>query len=223
MSRAVIFDVDGTLIDTVDLHAAAWVEAFSEFGIEAPYAAVRHQIGKGGDQLMPVFVPPEALARIREPLEDFRGRLFKERYFPQARAFSQTRALFQRLKQAGLVIAVGSSCKPDELPLFTDLAGVTDLIDQAATSGDAERSKPFPDIFCAALEKLAPIPASEVVVVGDAPYDALAAGRAGLRAIGVLSGGFDEAELRQAGCLEIYRDPADLLARFESSMLAPGR
>ena len=220
MADAVIFDIDGTLIDTVDLHAQAWLEAFRAFGIEPEYHAVRHQIGKGGDQLMPVFVPPERLQEIGKPLEQFRGDIFRERYFPRARPFPQTRALFQRLRREGLVIAVGSSCKADELPLFTDLAEVSDLIDQRASSDDAERSKPSPDIFCAALEKLAPIPPEAVVVVGDAPYDPEAARRAGVRPIGVLCGGFREAELRAAGCVEVYRGAADLLARLDGSILA---
>ena len=219
MAEAVIFDIDGTLIDTVDLHARAWVEAFAAFGIEARLKDVRHQIGKGGDQLMPVFVPPERLETDREALEDFRGHLFQEHYFPHAQPLPGARALFERLKRDGIAIAVGSSCKAEEMPRFTDLAGVSDLIDVAATSGDADRSKPCPDIFQAALEKLG-LPPDATVVVGDATYDAVAAARAGIRPVGVLTGGFLEQELRCAGCVEVYSDLADLLDRYEDSVLA---
>ncbi|RAK52571.1 HAD family hydrolase [Phenylobacterium deserti] len=219
MARAVIFDVDGTLIDTVDLHAAAWVDTFRHFDLDVAYDAVRSQIGKGGDQLMPVFLPPDMLEARGEEIETFRSELFKRDYLPKARGFPQVRDLFQRLKADGVIIAIGSSCKADELPVYTDLADVTDLIDVKTTSDDAERSKPFPDIFQAALEKLAPLTASDVLVVGDSPFDAEAAGRAGLGAVGVLCGGFPEAELRAAGCRAIYADPAAILASYAESEL----
>ena len=221
MVKAVIFDVDGTLIDTVDLHAQSWLETFRAFGIQTSFADVRHQIGKGGDQLMPVFVPPDVLETKGQAMEEYRAKLFKDAYLPQARGFPEVRRLFEQLKTDGLAIAIGSSCKADELPLYTDLAGVTDLIDVAATSDDAERSKPSPDIFEAVAGKLAPIARSEMIVVGDTPYDALAAGRAGIRSVGVLCGGFPEAELRGAGCVDIFADPADLLRRYRSSPLQP--
>ena len=221
MTKAVIFDVDGTLIDTVELHAGAWAETFRHFGIDAPYEEVRSQIGKGGDQLMPVFLTRDVLEARGEEMEAFRGELFKREFLPKARGFPKVRDLFERLKADGVVIAIGSSCKEDELPIFTDLAGVTDLVDVRATSDDVKRSKPYPDIFEAALRKLAPIDPAEVLVVGDSPFDAQAAGRAGLRAVGVLCGGFSEAELRGAGCIAIYADPAAILASYADSVLSP--
>lgn len=219
--QAVIFDIDGTLIDSVDAHARAWQEALADFGYTARFADVRAQIGKGGDQLMPVFVPPGDLERIGTSLEQHRGRLFKERYLPTLRPFPQVRALVERIQASGRRVALASSAKADEVQEYERIAGIDDLIQHETSSDDAARSKPHPDIFQAALARLALAPA-EAVVVGDTPYDAEAAGKAGVPAVGVLCGGFPEAALRRAGCLAIYRDPADLLGRFERSVLGAG-
>jgi HAD superfamily hydrolase (TIGR01509 family) len=219
MPKAVIFDVDGTLIDSVDLHAAAWVETFRHFGLVVGHGAVRSQIGKGGDQLMPVFVPRNMLEERGGELDKFRGDLFKRDYLQQARAFPGVRALFERIRAAGQTVVLASSGKADEVERYQEIAGIKDLVQAATTSDDAERSKPHPDIFEAALRKLAPLPAAEAVVVGDSPYDAEAASKAGLRTVGVLCGGFPEGDLRAAGCVAVYRDPEDLLRHYERSPL----
>ena len=217
--QAVIFDIDGTLIDSVDAHARAWQEALGEFGYAVPFADVRHQIGKGGDQLMPVFVPPGDLERIGEALEQRRGQLFKAKYLATLRPFPAVRTLVEHILAAGQRVALASSAKADEVDAYKRIAGIDDLIAHDTSSDDAERSKPHPDIFQAALAKLGDLPPSHAIVVGDTPYDAQAAGKAGLAAVGVLCGGFPESELRAAGCCAIYRDPADLLAGFEHSPL----
>ncbi|GAA4253018.1 HAD-IA family hydrolase [Azospirillum formosense] len=216
--KAVIFDVDGTLVDSVDLHAHAWVEAIRHFGYHAEFDAVRSQIGKGGDQLMPVFVPEKDLDRIEDELDHFRHELFARKYMPKVRGFHRVRGLFQHLHAEGLRIALASSAKGDELERYKRAAEITDLVDVETSSDDAERSKPHPDIFEAALERLG-LPAEEAVVVGDSPWDAKAAGRAGLTVVGVLCGGFAEQDLRRAGCAEIFRDPEDLQRRFATSLI----
>jgi HAD superfamily hydrolase (TIGR01549 family) len=220
MPKAVIFDIDGTLIDTVRLHAEAWAETFRQYGIEVPVDDIRAQIGKGGDQLMPVFVSEEMVTQHGEEMEAFRAKLFKEKYFPKANGFPGVRELFERIRSEGSKIVLASSCKAEELDRHTELAGIPDLIDAATTSDDAERSKPFPDIFQAAMERLDGIDPADAVVVGDSPYDAEAAAKAGLKTVGVLSGGFSEEELRAAGAIAIYKDPADLLRNFKSSPLS---
>jgi HAD superfamily hydrolase (TIGR01509 family) len=222
LAKAVVFDVDGTLIDTADLHAASWVEALRHFGREVSHAEVRRQIGKGGDQLMPVFLPQEVVERRGEEIERFRKDLFMRDCIGRARAFPAVPDLFRRIRAAGQRIVLASSAKGDELERHKEIAGIADLIEDATSSDDAERSKPYSDIFLAALERIAPIGAAEAVVVGDTPYGAEAAGKAGLRTVGVLCGGFPEADLRAAGCVAIYRDPADLLAHHDRSPLAPG-
>lgn len=214
-TQAVIFDVDGTLVDTVRLHAQAWSRAFGQFGVDVSADAAATQIGKGGDQLMPVFLKPEQLQEDGKAIEKARGEIFKRDYLGQAEAFPMVRDLVLRLKAEGVRIAIASSCKPDELDAYLTLANITGLPDVSTTSADAERSKPYPDIFEAALGKLGQIDRSAVIVIGDSPYDAEAAVKAGLTPIGVLCGGFPEADLRHAGCVAIYHDPADLLDHVE--------
>ncbi|HEX5708595.1 MAG TPA: HAD family hydrolase [Pyrinomonadaceae bacterium] len=220
MIKAVIFDVDGTLVDSVDLHARAWQEAFRHFGREVEYERVRHQIGKGGDQLMPVFFTEEELARFGEQLEKHRSQLFRRSYLPLVRAFPRVRELFERITRDGLRIALASSAKGEELKTYKRLAHIEDLVEDETSADDADRSKPHPDIFEAALARLGDLAPEECIVVGDTPYDAEAAAKAGLRTVGVLAGGFPKAELRAAGCIAIYKDPADLLEHFDDSPLA---
>jgi HAD superfamily hydrolase (TIGR01509 family) len=220
MIKAVIFDVDGTLVDSVDLHARAWQEAFAHFGKHFDFERVRSQIGKGGDQLMPVFLSEDELAEFGEELEKYRGELFKREYLSQVKGFPAVRELFQRVKAEGLQIALASSAKGDELKAYKKIVDIEDLVEEETSSEDAEKSKPHPDIFEAALERLGKMKPSEAVVVGDTPYDAEAAGKAGMQTVGLLSGGFPEADLRAAGCVRIYRAPADLLANYDASPLA---
>lgn len=220
MPKAVIFDVDGTLVDSVDLHARAWVDAFRDYGHDVGFAAVRAQIGKGGDQLMPVFLGKDELEAKGEALEKHRAQVLKERYLPQITGFPQVRALFERLLADGKQVALASSAKEDELETYKEVAQIADLIHAETSSDDADKSKPHPDIFEAALKGLGRVRPEEAVVVGDTPYDAEAAGKAGLRTVGLLCGGWSEEALRRAGCIAVYKDPADLLARYEGSPLA---
>lgn len=221
MIRAVIFDIDGTLIDSVDAHAQAWVDAFRKFGKDVSFADVRRQIGKGGDQLLPVFLTKEEIERFGNDLEAWRSDHLKREFLPKIRPFPKVRQLVERILADGKRIALASSAKADEVRRYMEIAGVADLIgDEAITSSDdAPRSKPHPDIYEATLAKLGDLRPSEAMAVGDTPYDAEAAGKAGLKTIGVLCGGFPEDDLRRAGCIAIYRDPADLLAHYDESPL----
>ena len=218
MLKAVIFDIDGTLVDSVDLHARAWQEAFVHFGHQVEFSAVRSQIGKGGDQLMPVFLSKEEIDSRGQEIEEYRSKLYKQQYLPKVRGFPEVQQLIERIKRNGLKVVLASSAKSDELQIYKQIAGIEDLVDKETSADDAAKSKPHPDIFKAALDRLG-VAASEAIVVGDSPYDAQAAGKIGLRTIGVLCGGFPEADLRKAGCIAIYRDPADLLRRFDPSVL----
>lgn len=211
MPKAVIFDLDGTLLDSVDLHAKAWQESFRHFGRDIPLEDIRRQIGKGGDQLLPVFLSESDRERFGKDLETFRSGLFKCEFLAQIKPFPQVRELLEHLKATGHTIAIATSAKGDELETYKKIAHIEDLVQEAASKEDAEKSKPHPDIFTSALEKL-DLPGEECLAVGDTPYDAEAAGKAGIRTIGVLCGGFPAADLKNAGCLRLYRDPADLLA-----------
>ena len=219
MPQAVIFDLDGTLLDSVDLHAIAWQEALTKFGHKVSFEQVRGQIGKGGDKLILVFLSPEEQNDHARELEEWRSHRFKNRYLPLIRPFSAVPNLLQRVREAGLQVAIASSAKRDELEQFLDIAGVTGLVDETSSAEDVAESKPAPDVFKAVLKKLQ-IRGEDAVAVGDAPYDAEAAGKASVPTIGVLSGGFSESSLRQAGCVELYPGPATLYCCFETSILA---
>ena len=219
MIKAVIFDIDGTLINSVDLHANAWIEALKHFGHEIAFQDLRSQIGKGGDQILHGLLPPEVIEQHGEEIKDFRADLFKRSYLPQVRAFPGVRQLFEHIRAAGQRAVLASSGNADEVEQYKEIAGIADLIDSATSSDDVERSKPFPDIFRAALAKLQGLSSDEAVVIGDTPYDAEAARNANMKSIGVLSGGFPEQALRDAGCIAIYRGPEDLLQHYDSSPL----
>jgi HAD superfamily hydrolase (TIGR01509 family) len=191
------------------------------YGHDVPFEQVRSQIGKGGDQLMPVFLSSDEVERLGDRIERERGELFRREYLPRVRAFPATRELFERIRADGRRIVLASSSKREELEVYEKLARIDDLIDGATSADDIERSKPHPDVFQAALMKLADVSPIEAIVVGDSPYDAEGAARAGLTTIGLLCGGFPEPDLRRAGCVAIYRDPADLLANYDRSPLAP--
>jgi HAD superfamily hydrolase (TIGR01549 family) len=215
--EAVIFDIDGTLVDSVDLHAEAWRVAFKKFGKTVSFPEIRRQIGKGADQLLPVFWSADELEKVGKDLEVYRSELFKKEYLPYVRAFPKVRQLFERIMQDGKHVALASSAPGDELRTYKKVARIDDLIKAETSSDDAEKSKPHPDIFEAALENLGEIAPDRVLVVGDTPYDAEAAAKADLRTIGLVCGGWNESDLRQAGCIAIYRDVADLLVHYEES------
>jgi HAD superfamily hydrolase (TIGR01509 family) len=220
MIRAAIFDVDGTLIDSVDIHARAWQIALEDFGHFVTFEDVRHQIGKGGDQLLPVFLSELEIKEKGEALENYRGELYKREFMHTVKPFPMVRELFLRMRDEGIQALLASSAKSDELDYYKRLCKIDDLIDANTSADDAERSKPFPDIFQAALARTHGVRPQDAMVVGDTPYDITAAKRAGIASIGMLSGGFPEEELRDAGCIAIYKNPEELLTKFERSPLA---
>ena len=220
MIESVIFDVDGTLVDTVDLHARAWQEAFRHFGKEVPLDAIRRHIGKGGDQTLPVFLSSAELAAFGTELDAYKSELYRRKFMPRAKPFPKVRELFQRLRQDGKRIALCTSAEIEELEHNKKLLNISDLIAAETSAADAKRTKPFPDVFFAVLRKLGNPPPETTMVVGDSPYDAQAAAHIPLATISLLCGGYSEQQLRDAGCIAIYRDPADLLTQYDRSPLA---
>jgi HAD superfamily hydrolase (TIGR01509 family) len=176
-------------------------------------------MGKGGDQLMPVFCSEKELKEFGEQLEQSRAELFTNDYLPRVRPFPKVRELFERIKADGHSISLASSAKQEELDRHKKTLGIEDLLEASNSADDAERSKPHPDIFQAALGDLVNVSPHEAVVVGDTPYDVIAAGKTGIRTIGLLGGGFTEDDLREAGAVEIYDDAADLLAHYNESLI----
>ena len=218
MVEAVLCDIDGTLVDSNHLHARAWQDAFAALDIHVSFEEALSQIGKGGDQLIPVFVPQYKIDAVQKPLEAYRKFIFQTDYLAQVKPFPQVRDLLLCLKDAGIRLSLASSASKQDLETYKRIAHMDDLIEEASSSDDAERSKPHPDIFAATLKKLG-ISADKAIALGDTPYDAEAAGKCGLRTIGLTCGGWSAEDLTKAGCVEIYRDPADLLAHFETSAL----
>jgi phosphoglycolate phosphatase-like HAD superfamily hydrolase len=215
----VILDVDGTLVDSNDAHARAWVDALREGGFDVPFERVRPLIGMGGDKLLPAVTGLPEVDPAAERIGKRRGEIFKSAFLPSLRAFPRTRELLLRMRDAGLKLAVASSAQPEELHALLRIAGASDLLEGASSADDVGTSKPDPDVVHAALERLA-LPPGVAVMIGDTPYDVEAAARAEVGAIAFRCGGWGDERLR--GAIAIYDAPADLLARFDASPLVRG-
>lgn len=216
MSRAFIFDLDGTLVDSNDLHVQAWQETFRHFGKEIPVEKLREQIGKGSDQYLPVFLSEKEMREIGQQVDEFRGKIFKKKYLSRVRPFQGVRELFERVRGDGKKIALASSGKADEVEHYQKLLGIEGLVDCQTTADDVAHSKPKADVFIAALRLLGHLSPAQAVAIGDTPYDIEAARRAGVGTIALRCGGWwpDEA---LAGALAIYDDPEDLLQQYDLS------
>lgn len=215
----VLLDIDGTLIDSNDAHARAWVEAMAAHGYVVPFEHVRPLIGMGGDKLLPKLTGLDPESGEAKRIGETRGEIFSTRELRALRPTPGARALLEHLTARGLELVVATSAKADEVTMLLEQAGVADLIAAASSADDAERSKPDPDIVQAAL-KTVHRPASHAVMIGDTPYDVEAATRARVPIIGLRCGGWSDDGLR--GATEIRDDPADLLAHYERSVLGNG-
>lgn len=215
--RAVILDVDGTLIDTNDAHAHAWVDVCHEFGYDVAFGHARRMIGMGGDRVLPSLTGVSDESETGEQIKARRGEIFRERYLPSCQPFPRARELLQRFAADGMRLAVATSASKDDMAALLKAAGIADLVDAKTSSSDAEHSKPAPDIVEAALGN-AGCEAADAVMLGDTPYDVEAAGRAGVRCVALRCGGWDDQALGDA--VAIYQDPADLLAHYHSSPFA---
>src|SRR5918999_2683662 len=194
---AVLFDIDGTLVDSNDAHARAWVEAFAAYGVQVDYAQVRRCIGMGGDKLMPEVSGLREDTPKGTAISERRREVFKEKYLPRIKPLPGARELVAALKERGLTLVAASSAKKDELKPLLSIAGADALLDAATSSDDAEESKPDPDIVQAALKQAKARP-QHAVMIGDTPYDVQAAARAGVRVIGFRSGGWNDQDLKGA-------------------------
>ena len=217
--KVVLLDVDGTLVDSNDAHAQAWLEVFEHNGYQTSFERVRELIGQGGDKLIPQITGLELDSHEGKRLSSARSALFRHSYLPRLRAFPKVEALLRRLSRAGLRLVVASSAKSDELRPMLELCGALPFLYQEASSNDAKHSKPDPDIVQAALRKAACSP-GEALLLGDTPYDIQSATRAGVRTVALRSGGHPDSALR--GALAVYDDAADLLAHFDTSVFSGG-
>ena len=216
MLEGVIFDIDGTLVDSNDAHAQSWVDTFVEAGYDVPFDVVRPLIGMGADKLLPKTISIRHDSEEGQKLTKRRSEIFRKKYLPKLRPLDGSRALVLRVRSDGLKAIVATSAKEEELKGLLEAAKVADLMEEKATASDAKRSKPDPDIVEAAIEESG-ISAKKLVMIGDTPYDIEAAARADVRSIAFRSGGWSDKAL--SGAVEIYDGPADLLANYDTSLL----
>lgn len=214
---AVAFDIDGTLVESVDAHARAWVEALAEFGVKVAFGDVRPLIGMGGDKLLPAVSGIRADSEVGRAISGRRATIFRDTELAGLRPTPGAHDLLETLRGRGFTLGVATSAKPDELRALLDVVGATWLLGDAADADDVSASKPDPDVVHAALERMG-TSQGETVLVGDTRWDVEAGDRAGVRVIAVRCSGSSEADL--AGAVAIYDDPADLLAHLEASPLA---
>jgi HAD superfamily hydrolase (TIGR01509 family) len=215
MKTFFIFDIDGTLIDSNEQHALAWFHSFRIFDKQISLKQIRSQMGKGGDQLLPEFLTRKEVEQIGEKISELHLAIFKARYLAQIKAFAGVAKLFREIRKRGGTIALASSSKQEEVETFVKIAKIENLADQVTSSDDAQSSKPQPDILHAAMRKLRNPNKNKTIMIGDSPFDALAARKAGIKMIGLECGGFSGTVLRRNGCAAVYENPMHLLREIE--------
>ncbi|HWI22217.1 MAG TPA: HAD family hydrolase [Baekduia sp.] len=215
---AAILDVDGTLVDTNYQHALAWYMAFREHGITVPIWRAHRHIGMGGDQLVPALAGDEVEAELGDDLRTAESVLFRAS-IQTTSAFDGARALLEELKDRGVPMVLASSANQQEAEHYLDLLDARDLVDGWTTAADVDATKPEPDLILAAMQK---IDVQEAVMIGDTPWDVRAAERAGVPTITVLTGGFSEQELMEAGAVAVFESIDELRERLDETPLGGG-
>jgi HAD superfamily hydrolase (TIGR01509 family) len=213
----VLFDVDGTLVDTNYLHTVCWWEAFRQARRDVPMASIHRAIGMGSDQLLDALLPPD---RDRNDDDSIRAAhsALAATYWSRQRPLRGAAELLRACKKRGLRVILASSAEEREFAALRAALHADDAVDGAASAADAERSKPAPDLVRIALDKARARP-DTTVFVGDTVWDVQACGKAGVPCVGLLSGGVSRGELLDAGAVEVYEGPAELLAELPRSIL----
>jgi HAD superfamily hydrolase (TIGR01509 family) len=217
--RAVVLDMDGTLLDSNAAHVHAWVEALRDHGHEVSEQDIWPWVGMGGDNLLPAAVKISKESPEGKKIAERRGEIFKSRYLDHLKPFPEVRPLLERMRKDGLRLAIATSSPEDEVKKAIEIIGAEDLLEDVTSASDAARSKPDPDVVQAALDRLK-LAAGDVVMLGDTPYDIQAAGKVGIGVIAFRCGGFRDEDLKDA--IAIYDGAADLLARYDDSPLGGG-
>jgi HAD superfamily hydrolase (TIGR01509 family) len=218
--KTVLFDVDGTLVDTNYLHTVAWWEAFAQAGHDVPMAPIHRAIGMGSDQLLDALLPASRDRGKDDGLSTAHAALYSV-YWSRLSPLPGARQLLRACHDHGLRVILASSADPAELQVMRAALDADDVIDDATSAGDVSASKPAPDLVQAALDQARSAP-GETVLVGDTVWDAQACQRAGVRFLGVLSGGNSREALTEAGAAAVYEDPADLLGAFPGWLKGEG-
>jgi len=215
MPPAAILDIDGTLVDTNYQHAMSWYLAFRQHGVVLPVWRIHRHIGMGGDQLIAAVAGDDVEARAGDDIRAAEGALYLAS-IQSTSVLEGARELIADLKDAGREVVLASSAKAQEVDHYLDLLDARELVDGWTTSADVERTKPEPDLVRAALEGL---DSDEAVMVGDTPWDVQAAEKAGVPTVAVLTGGFSEAELREAGAVAVFTSIVELRRELGSTPL----
>src|SRR3954471_16968988 len=215
MYTTVLIDIDGTLVDSNDAHALAWVKALGEHGVQVAFDRVRPLIGMGGDKLLKAVAGIDANSGGGKAVSERRKEIFRREYIPTLRPTRGAQQLLEWLKDDRLTLAIATSAEGDEVEALLRIAGAAKIVDVASSSDDADQSKPDPDIIHGALRR-AGAEAVDAIMIGDTPYDVEAAARARVGTIALRCGGWwgDEAF---AGALAIYDDPQDLMEHYDLS------
>jgi HAD superfamily hydrolase (TIGR01549 family) len=214
VARAAILDIDGTLVDTNYHHTIAWDRAIAKYDAEVPLWQIHRHIGMGGDQIVTELAGEDVEDRAGDEIREAEGEHYSE-LIGEVRVIEGARELIEELRRRELSVVLASSAKEDEVDHYLDLLEARDAVEWT-TSADVENTKPDPDLVRAALEKAG---TEEAIMVGDSVWDVKAAKRAGVDTIGVLTGGFGEAELRSAGAIEVYESVVELRLDLDNTPL----
>lgn len=217
MIQLVLLDLDGTLIDSNEAHAHAWMDALAEERIQVEYRNVRRLIGMGGDHLIPLLTGFSHESELGRKISKRHGEIFRSQYLPSLNVFPEARELVVKMKKEGLTLVVASSASRSDLQALLQKINIADLVEAASSADETTHSKPSPDIISAALQKT-PFNPQEAVLLGDTPYDIQAAAKAGVRTIAFTCGGWGVHELDEA--IAIYEGPWQLLADYDTSALS---
>ena len=212
-----ILDIDGTLVDTNYQHTISWARALARHDITVPLWRIHRHIGMGGDQVVTALCGDEVEQRLGDQIRDAESELYME-LIDEVRPMEDARQLISALRERGHRVVLASSAKPNEVEHYLDLLDARDLANDWTTSGDVEQTKPAPDLVHAALQK-AGDEAQNAVMVGDTPWDVKSAGEAGVETIAVITGGFSEQELREAGAVDVFESVAELCERLDATRL----
>lgn len=215
--QGILFDVDGTLIDSSYIHTISWWGAFRQQGYDIPMASIHYYVGMGGDRLVDSLLPAGRDRSLDSEIMASHGALYAS-HWPALRTFDGAKDLLAQCHAAGLSVALASSARKQDLQVMKSVLDSDAFLDAATSANDAKESKPAPDILEAALEAIG-VEAADAIFVGDAVWDMKAAGALGIPAIGVTCGGVSASELREAGAVEVYDGPRDLLQNLTSSAI----
>ena len=216
VTQGIILDIDGTLIDSNDAHARAWLQALQENGISTDYQTVRDKIGMGGDKLLPDVAQISVDSPLGKKIDQRKNEIFRQDFFPHLRPFPYAQQLIERLHASGLKLVVASSSSREDLDALLRKIGIADLIFASTSASDTEESKPAPDVVEAALHK-ADLRPHAAIMIGDTPYDISSAHQAHVPTIALTCGGWSRDELHDAEA--IFASPKELFEKIKSFSL----